>query len=176
MNEAEKIIDLKRVIDEFAWKTVKTIVPTSVELVLGNGENIRRTNKALENMDDDRRIEFLLAFLKLWKNAYYNRTNRKVLLLELREIVGDKLDDVIGMRLMYTLTRNGQQFRAWYGIPSTLCPDHAESHGDGILFSVHGEKENIERYVGALVHNKDMVVELPNGVRMWGFYWSDSSY
>ena len=86
-------------------------------------------------------------------------------LAKLQALLGDTISEDLlrEARVMYTLSKNGDQFRAWYGPMSQWHPSgHPESSGKNILFSVsltrkvgglriEGYDEWLEPFVGGLV-------------------------
>jgi len=161
-----KQVNLDALVNEFADQPAKVAkVPTEVEVSF-NLEECSRTNNALHNMKDDKKMEFLKSFLDLW----YKEGRRAEGSATLRSLLGDKVDLLIGSRLMYTLTGSGRQFRCWYGIPGSMTSEHVDSGGQGCLFGVYGEAKNVAKYVDTL-SPKNEPLSLPNGVKVWGISW-----
>ena len=167
-------INLGEVIDRFAIEAPKPPRPTTIEFWWG-GPEIDRTSLALRNMDDDGRIAFLLKVCEIWKASSKAET-RPYSLEELHKVFGDKRDDVLGREIHFTLTANGKQFRCWHKLSGcAMRANHAESNGQGCLFSIVGEKASVKKYVDALTCDRtgcyERVIELPNGMKIWDLLW-----
>lgn len=170
MSNSEK--KLGAMVEEFVGKTTAKAIPTSASLSFGFPET-KRANVALHNMNDEQRIEFLKGVLEHWGNAVYNSSDRLKALEELHTIFGNTIDHIIGRRLMYTLTADGHQFRIWEGRPASITPGHVDSCGTGDVMHVSGSTEVVKKYVDAFISSRmdEKVILLPNGVKIWGFWW-----
>ena len=142
---------------------------TVVELCWRALEPVRSTNKALRFMNQAEQIEFLRIFLSLWFDAH----KRSDAMADLESVLGEGNREVIGRRLLYTISPNGEQLRCWEGIPGGISHEHVDSNGQGLVFSVLGTPDNVREVAGFILRpdTVERVVCLPNGAKIYGFFW-----
>jgi hypothetical protein len=139
---------ITQMVDEFDRTPTGSTTIVSLDWIMS--KECRRTNKALDNMDDKDKLIFLSQFLTLWSEAKVGQEK----FVQLHATIGYEHDHLLGSRLMYTYTSDRRQFRCWYGIPKSFRYDHVDSCGEGLLFTVVGDPETVRKYADTLISEK----------------------
>jgi len=154
------------------WPFDLDFAPESEELNLLNGLSYYLPTEEI--------VPILCDLLDLWRLCAPNAPCHKEYLADAIKVFGDLLAPVVGFRLMFTLNREGGEFRCWYGIPGYLGVDengqgydHVDSDGEGLLFYVRGQPDEVKKYVEGILDQRAIkhAITIPNGVTFYGFHW-----
>jgi len=137
-------------------------------MVLYDGEEV--LDRALYNADEEERFSLTIDLFRLWIDASLRRDpDRKT---EAERVFGELFAEHGHRLVMYTVTADGQQLRVWHGRPAFMQPNHVDSCGENLLFSIVGHPEVVERYLNALCEiHRLQEIQVPNGVRLY-MHWS----
>ncbi len=136
-------------------------------------ERQKRNNTALELMSGCERKAFLKHLIKLWMDVrtlgWSDKEKMESLIYLFGEAYGKR--SPFGEQLIYTVTMSGNILRAWYGnLTFGLGGGYESSDGNGLLFLVRGEPEEIQEFIDSVLSTKvrEDVVQLPNRARIYG--------
>lgn len=139
-------------------KEINKIAEVEVEFKYLNGGSNSPVNKALEKADSAKKLELTTA---IFRSRYKWESESKEIFHE------NAFEHGI---LMFTLTANGEQFRAWIEPPASIRTNHVDSMGRGVLLGVYGDPEEVHHYVLSILGAIDWPTRpatLPNGVKIY---------
>jgi hypothetical protein len=156
---------LSAMVEEFAGKKEdERYVAVQASFAWGSPEG-DKLNRALQKMNGDEQRSFLEQFLRLWFNT--SELPRAANRSQLEALLGSNNGYRIGRRLMYTLSGNERQLRCWYGVPGFADPEHIDSCGEGLLFTVSGGPMNVAALAKVLTKNHTQSFRGKHGVTYW---------
>ncbi len=171
----ETQMTLTEMIDQQRTKPV-TPAPVSIHFAWDSLPKVKKLNLALREMNGDDRLAFMRRLLYVWNGGHSAepeaRKNENEL-EELRKILGPEKENHFGHWLVFTLSGDGKQFRCWYGQPGVIRHEHVDSCGQGLLFHVYGDRNDIALFINDLLpeYMRNCALHTPRGGVIYGFFW-----